>query len=76
MEFGYEDAIAQDANVWTTFGVHPHFVDELDTETFVALEELLRRPKVVALGEIGLDYSRKNKVNVEIQKRAFYVQLR
>ncbi len=45
-------------NVWATTGVHPH-----DTKTFFEddssekkLLELLKQPKVVAVGEIGLDY--------------------
>lgn len=39
-----------------TVGVHPHEASKYDDGTSVALRDLLRHPKVVALGEIGLDY--------------------
>jgi len=39
-----------------TVGVHPHDAAKATLDTFARLEELLAHPKVVALGEIGLDY--------------------
>jgi TatD DNase family protein len=39
-----------------TVGVHPHDASKASDETFVEIADLLRHPKVVALGEIGLDY--------------------
>src|SRR3989344_4148294 len=44
-------------NMWATVGLHPN--DNLN-EDFNPLEyeELLKMPKVVAMGEIGLDYYR------------------
>ena len=74
-KFGYEDAILSDDDVWCTFGVHPHHANHFDTKVQQILEDLLKRQKVVALGEIGLDYSLKNSVNHEIQKRTFLVQI-
>lgn len=66
-----------DANVWKTFGVHPHHADDFDMVTFMALNNLLTKStRVVALGEIGLDYSPKNSVSRDIQKRVFDLQLR
>ena len=41
---------------YATVGVHPHDAAKAAPETFDRLRELLRHPKVVALGEIGLDY--------------------
>lgn len=40
----------------TTVGVHPHDAAKATPDTFTRLEELLAHPKVVAIGEIGLDY--------------------
>jgi TatD DNase family protein len=37
-------------------GVHPHEARKADADTFKLLGELLSHPKVIALGEIGLDY--------------------
>jgi len=42
--------------VLATVGVHPNDAAKLDLNVFKNLEELLRHPKVVAMGEIGLDY--------------------
>ncbi len=43
-------------NVWATVGVHPHDASKVDTRTFDELRSLVKHPKVVAVGEIGLDY--------------------
>ncbi len=37
-------------------GVHPHDASKAGEETFVQLEKLCSHPKIVAIGEIGLDY--------------------
>lgn len=39
-----------------TVGVHPHDASKATEETYRRLAELLTHPKVIALGEIGLDY--------------------
>lgn len=39
-----------------TVGVHPHNASAVREEIYGALRELARRDKVVAIGEIGLDY--------------------
>lgn len=39
-----------------TVGVHPHDAAKAQPETYKHLGALLRHPKIVALGEIGLDY--------------------
>lgn len=39
-----------------TVGVHPHDASKATPETWNALEKLLQHPKVVAIGEMGLDY--------------------
>jgi TatD DNase family protein len=43
-------------NVWATVGVHPHDASKADAGTFDELRALSKHPKVVAIGEIGLDY--------------------
>lgn len=42
--------------VFAAVGIHPTSSDELDRSAFGALRELAQHPKVVAIGEIGLDY--------------------
>ena len=42
--------------VYATVGVHPHDARKAAPETFDHLERLAGQPKVIAIGEIGLDY--------------------
>lgn len=59
---------------YATVGVHPHDAKTLDAQTFKELELLAKNPKVVAVGETGLDYHR-NLSPKEIQIEAFKHQL-
>lgn len=42
--------------LYATVGMHPHDAKEVNEEEFQRLESLAQRPKVVAIGESGLDY--------------------
>ena len=42
--------------IYGAIGVHPDEVGELDEEKMKRMEQLLAREKMVAVGEIGLDY--------------------
>lgn len=41
---------------YATVGVHPHDASKATPETFERMRDLLAAPKVLAVGEIGLDY--------------------
>ena len=56
-------------------GVHPHDVYDTPEDTIEQLAELLERPKVVAVGEIGLDYHYENTIR-EAQQDWFRRQMR
>jgi TatD DNase family protein len=43
-------------HISATVGVHPHDASKATPETFERLRDLLAQPKVVGVGEIGLDY--------------------
>ena len=43
--------------VYAAVGVHPDEVGELNDDALTRLEEMCHDPKVVAVGEIGLDYT-------------------
>jgi TatD DNase family protein len=47
---------AEDPRVFATVGVHPHEAKQLDDPARAWLARLLERPRVVAVGECGLDY--------------------
>jgi TatD DNase family protein len=42
--------------IYATAGVHPHDVKSVDGHTYDQLKGLLSHPKIIALGEIGLDF--------------------
>jgi len=42
--------------IYATIGVHPHEAKLATEEHFARLDELARHPRVIAWGEIGLDY--------------------
>ena len=42
--------------IYTTVGIHPHEAKEVTSEHLETLARLAKHPKVIAWGEIGLDY--------------------
>jgi TatD DNase family protein len=42
--------------IYATVAVHPHEASKATDETFLRLRELAAHPKVLAIGEMGLDY--------------------
>lgn len=60
--------------VYAAVGMHPHDAKKLDGATLAEFRDLARHPKVVAVGEIGLDFYR-NLSPPEVQRRAFHAQL-
>ena len=60
--------------IYATVGMHPHDAKDLDDETVRIFRDLAAHPKVVALGEMGLDYYRDLSPR-PIQKGAFERQL-
>jgi len=44
--------------LFATAGIHPHHASECDASTIPALRALAQQPRVVAIGECGLDFNR------------------
>jgi TatD DNase family protein len=64
-------AVAErDSDVWATAGVHPHDAGDCDDATLAEMERLAAAPRVVAIGEIGLDFFR-NLSPRDAQERVF-----
>lgn len=61
-------------NIYAAIGVHPSDTVELNEGNFNQLVEMAKHQKVVAIGEIGLDYYWKEP-EPEIQKRWFEKQI-
>jgi TatD DNase family protein len=72
-EAGIEIAEKHD-DVFAAVGVHPHDAKCLDAAALGRLEELADHPKVVAVGEIGLDYYRDLSPR-HVQEQAFIEQI-
>lgn len=61
-------------NIFAAVGIHPHDAEGFKEEDLVELRELSKDERVVAIGEIGLDYYYDNSPR-EIQKEVFRKQL-
>jgi len=60
--------------IYAAIGVHPHSAKDYDEETEEALRSLAKEQKVVAIGEIGLDFHY-NYSDKASQRRAFKAQI-
>ena len=62
------------SNLYAAVGVHPNEANTWDDQTLSQLERLTTHPKVVAIGEIGLDYYRQYAPH-DLQKKILEKQL-
>jgi TatD DNase family protein len=65
---------AQHDFIYATVGIHPHEAKQANAADFLELEQLAKRPKVIAWGEIGLDYYYDHSPR-DIQQQVFLKQL-
>jgi TatD DNase family protein len=63
------------AQICCTVGIHPHDAAKATPQIFKNLEQLLKHPKVVAIGEIGLDYHYDHSPR-DVQHDVFIEQMR
>ena len=61
-------------NIYACVGIHPHDVSKADRNDLSEIEKLCDNPKVVAVGEIGLDYHY-NFSPPELQRKFFAEQM-
>lgn len=61
-------------DLYVAVGVHPNSADSFDANTLSSLKKMAEHPKVVAIGEIGLDFYWKTSAP-ETQRRVFARQL-
>ena len=61
-------------NIYAAVGVHPHSAKEMDESTIGLLKSFTNREKVIAIGEIGLDYYYDNSPR-DVQRKRFIEQL-
>ena len=66
-------------NLYAIIGVHPHHADKPEEGWLEELERLAKKPKVVGIGEIGMDYfSYKSNdiVDPKLQREVFIKQIK
>ena len=67
--------IAEEYNfIYATVGISPNDIENFEKQNLLEIEELAKNKKVVAIGEIGLDYYW-NKENKNLQKQIFISQI-
>ena len=65
---------AEYPEIWASVGVHPHEASLADDASYSQLEQWARHPKVIAWGEIGLDYFYDHSPR-DVQQRVFLKQM-
>ncbi len=61
-------------NLWAAVGIHPHEATSWSSHARKVLRNLAESPKVIAIGEIGLDYYH-NHSDASSQHSAFHAQM-
>ena len=61
--------------IYTTTGVHPHDASKVEDHHFSQMENLAKHPKVLAIGETGLDYYYDNSPR-DVQREVFRRQVK
>jgi TatD DNase family protein len=61
--------------IYATLGIHPHEARLANDAAYASMEQLARHPKVIAWGEIGLDYFYDHSPR-EVQKQVFVHQMK
>ena len=62
------------AFMYTTIGIHPHEARLASDHAYAEMERLARHPKVIAWGEVGLDYFYDHSPR-DLQKQVFSPQM-
>lgn len=61
--------------LWATIGVHPHYAEKVSPRWLKQLENLAENPKVLAIGETGLDFYRSLSAH-DVQEQLFREHVR
>ncbi|OPZ90512.1 MAG: putative deoxyribonuclease YcfH [Firmicutes bacterium ADurb.Bin419] len=60
--------------IYAAVGIHPHYSNEMSDEVLSKIQSMAENKKVVAIGEIGLDYYRDLSPR-DVQKKCFVKQI-
>jgi TatD DNase family protein len=62
-------------SVYAAVGIHPHYADRFSDDTLKEIRVLAQHPRVVAIGEIGLDFHYADNPPRAVQERNFEAHL-
>ena len=62
--------------IYASVGIHPQEAHQATPEALADLTRIASDPRVIAIGEIGLDYYHHDNPNIATQQEAFIAQLR
>lgn len=62
--------------IYAAVGIHPEFASEFNEEVLKEIKALAARPRVKAIGEIGLDYYWEENPPKEVQQKVFRAQMK
>jgi TatD DNase family protein len=70
------DLAHQHEEVFASVGIHPQEAHQVNVESLAVLTTLAADPRVLAVGEIGLDYYHAGNPDVDVQQSAFVDQMK
>jgi TatD DNase family protein len=62
--------------IYASAGIHPQEAHQATPEALAKLTDLARNPRILAIGEIGLDYYHLENPPIDIQQAAFIAQMK
>ena len=65
----------KEARIYGTVGFHPEFANQWNLDQQNKIEQLAKEDKIVAIGEIGLDYHWEDNPSRELQRKCFEDQI-
>ena len=65
-----------DLNIYASAGIHPQEAHQATAAALDKLTTLAANPRILAIGEIGLDYYHLDNPDIEVQQAAFIAQMR
>lgn len=68
------DLVNKYKNIYGTIGIHPTELDKITDESFEFIEKNLNNPKIVGIGEVGLDYH--YVCDKDLQRNVFIKQIK
>ena len=56
MQFLWTVKAVKYKNIYSSIGIHPHSASLINDENYKLMNQLVKNPKVVGIGETGLDF--------------------